>query len=128
MISFCMKPRGPSGTLLSGEPLADLLDRLHDAYAVGVNCTPAPRVEAQVGFLREALPDDVRVMAYANIGYADEAGNWVSTDAVDPGRYATYAWRWIDAGATIVGGCCGTTPDTIRAIARMGTESFSDRR
>ncbi len=117
IISFCTKSLGPAGILLSDEPLSDLLGELHDAYAVGVNCVAAPSVEAQVRFLRNALPGHVRIIAYANIGYADEAGNWVVTDAVDPARYAQYAQCWIDAGATIVGGCCGTTPRTIQAIA-----------
>ncbi len=117
IISFCTKSLGPAGILLSDEPLSDLLGQLHDAYAVGVNCVAAPSVEAQVRFLRDALPEHVRIIAYANVGYADEAGNWVLTDAVDPTRYAQYAQRWIDAGATIVGGCCGTTPGTMQAIA-----------
>ncbi|MFB3138728.1 MAG: homocysteine S-methyltransferase family protein [Phycisphaerales bacterium] len=117
IISFCTKSHGPAGVLLSGESVSDLLGELHDAYAVGVNCVAAPSVEAQVRFLRDALPDHVRIIAYANVGYADGAGNWVITDAVDPTRYAQYAQRWIDAGATIVGGCCGTTPRTIQAIA-----------
>jgi S-methylmethionine-dependent homocysteine/selenocysteine methylase len=96
-----------------------MLETLHDAHAVGVNCVAAPRVEAEVRFLREALPERVRIMAYANIGYADNAGNWVITDALEPAAYARYARRWIEAGATIVGGCCGTTPDTIRALAEL---------
>lgn len=114
--SFCTRSQGPPGILLSGEPLTDLLGDLHDAHAVGVNCVAAPSVEAQVRFLRKALPRGVRVSAYANIGYADTAGNWVTTDAVDPLQYAGYARRWLEAGATIVGGCCGTTPETIRAV------------
>jgi S-methylmethionine-dependent homocysteine/selenocysteine methylase len=117
MISLCTRPQGPPGTLLSGEAAAPLLERLHDARAVGVNCVAAPHVEAQVRHLRQTLPDHVRIMAYANVGHADDAGNWVITDAVDPQTYAGYAQRWIKAGATVVGGCCGTTPDTIRAIA-----------
>ena len=117
MVSFCARAAAAPGVLLSGEPVGPLLEMVHDAYAVGVNCVAAPHVEAQVRFLREALPDHVRIMAYANVGYADESGGWVITDAVDPQAYAQYALRWIEAGATIVGGCCGTTPDTIRAIA-----------
>ncbi|MHC4219668.1 MAG: homocysteine S-methyltransferase family protein [Planctomycetota bacterium] len=123
MISLCTGPRDPPGTLLSGEPAAPLLDLVHDARAVGINCVAAPQVEAQVRFLSERLPEGVEIMAYANIGYADEAGNWVITDAVDPETYAEYAQRWIEAGATMVGGCCGTTPETIR---KMGTDLFSD--
>ncbi len=117
IISFCTKSQAPAGILLSGESIGDVLGELQDAYAVGVNCVAAPSVEAQVRFLRELLPDRVRIIAYANVGYADEAGNWVITDAVEPTRYAQYAQRWLDAGATIIGGCCGTTPATIQAVA-----------
>ena len=121
LISFCSRSTGPPGVLLSGEPLGPFLGRLHDACAVGVNCVAAPAVEEQLRFLRQTLPEAVPVMAYANIGYADEAGNWISTDALEPDRYAGYAARWVEAGAAIVGGCCGTTPDTIRAVAgRLG--------
>jgi S-methylmethionine-dependent homocysteine/selenocysteine methylase len=118
MISFCTRGAGPPGVLLSGEPLRGLLEGLAGAFAVGVNCVPAPAVEAQVALLRRALPERVRVMAYANIGHADASGNWVITDAIDPARYAEYARQWVEAGASIVGGCCGTTPATIRAVAR----------
>ncbi len=116
--SFCTRSTGPPGILLSGEPLSDLAADLHDAAAAGVNCVAAPAMEAQVRLLRTILPPHVRVSAYANIGAADVAGNWITSDAVSPARYAEYARRWISAGATIVGGCCGTTPDTIRAVAR----------
>jgi S-methylmethionine-dependent homocysteine/selenocysteine methylase len=116
IVSFCARSDGPPGVLLSGEPLAPLLEELHDAAAVGVNCVAAPAMESQVKLLRETLPAGVAVAAYANVGFADEAGNWVSTNAVEPDRYAQYARAWIDAGATLVGGCCGTTPEAIRAI------------
>jgi homocysteine S-methyltransferase len=119
MLSVCTKPQGPPGVLLSGEPATPLLDRADNAYAIGVNCVAAPDLEAQVRFLAEALSPGARIMAYANVGYADEAGNWISTDAVDPARFAAHARRWVGAGATIVGGCCGTTPDTIRRMAAI---------
>jgi homocysteine S-methyltransferase len=118
MVSFCTRSTGPPGTLLSGEPIAAILDELHDAWAVGVNCVAAPAIEAQVVTLRVRLPATTRIIAYANIGYADQAGNWVTTDAVAPDRYAEFAASWIEAGASVIGGCCGTTPETIRAVSR----------
>ncbi len=117
MISFCTRGAGPPGVLLSGEPLLAMLPDLAGAFAVGINCIAAPGAEAQVAFLRRKLASRCRVMAYANVGHADASGNWVITDALDPARYASYAERWLDAGASIVGGCCGTTPATIRAVA-----------
>lgn len=119
MVSFCTRSTGPPGTLLSGEPIAAILDELHDASAVGVNCVAAPALEAQVAALRARLPATTRIIAYANIGYADQAGNWVTTDAVAPDRYAAYAETWVEAGASVIGGCCGTTPETIRAVSRL---------
>ncbi len=121
IVSFCFKRARPPGVLLSGEPLGALLDQLADARAVGVNCTAAAATEPQVRYLRQALPSRVGVAAYANIGSADSDGNWICTDAVDPDRYAEYAHAWVEAGATMIGGCCGTRPATIEAIAlRLG--------
>jgi homocysteine S-methyltransferase len=118
MISFCLKDTGPPGQTLLGRDLPDILPPLHDAYAVGVNCMPAPTIGPQVKLLRALLPSHVRVMAYGNVGRQLDDGRWVETDAVDPETYAGYAAEWVEAGAQIVGGCCGTTPETIRAMAR----------
>jgi homocysteine S-methyltransferase len=118
ILSFCARSSGPPGRALSGEEITGLLGTLGGARAVGVNCVAAPAVLAQVRLLRASLPAHVAVAAYANIGRADEQGNWVCTEAADPARYARAAREWIDAGATIVGGCCGTRPETIRAVAQ----------
>ena len=36
--------------------------------------------------------------------------------SLNPNEIGEYAIRFVEAGATIVGGCCGTTPDHIAAI------------
>ena len=117
MLSYCMQREGPPLETLAGESLTEYLGSLTEAWALGVNCTAAPNTESQVKLLRGIAPPGVRIAAYANIGYADPMGNWVSTDAVDPDRYTNYAAQWIADGATIIGGCCGTRPEMIRAIA-----------
>jgi homocysteine S-methyltransferase len=40
------------------------------------------------------------------------------TDAVSPTAYAAAARDWRALGASIIGGCCGTTPEHVRAVAR----------
>ena len=50
------------------------------------------------------------------MGYADDIKGWINTDTVDPDVYAGYVKNWIEAGASIVGSCCGTTPETIASI------------
>ncbi|MCP4759868.1 MAG: homocysteine S-methyltransferase family protein [Planctomycetes bacterium] len=115
-ISFCLRPDGPPGVLLDGEPLATILPSLASARFVGINCIAAPGMARQVAHLRSLLPGGQAIAAYANIGYADGDGAWVTTDAVEPARYAAYARAWVDAGAEYVGGCCGTTPETIQEV------------
>jgi homocysteine S-methyltransferase len=57
--------------------------------------------------------------AYANMGEIDPATGWPSTPALSPDEYAARAKQWLDRGATILGGCCGTTPAHIAALARI---------
>jgi methionine synthase I (cobalamin-dependent) len=56
---------------------------------------------------------DFPLIAYGNIGYADEEVGWINTDAENPNAYCEHAIRW---PVKIVGGCCGTTP---RHIAEL---------
>ncbi|MEM7422512.1 MAG: homocysteine S-methyltransferase family protein [Pseudomonadota bacterium] len=55
--------------------------------------------------------------AYPNAGYWIRP-DWQFIDQVEPSAYAIEAGKWIDAGAQIVGGCCGVGPDQIAAVAR----------
>ncbi len=133
ILSCCCRFEGPPGTLLSGESMADLLRALDQrlpagasaASAIGINCVAATDMERQVRSLRSILPANLDLIAYANVGRPDDQYGWVNTDAVDPARYAALASRWIEAGATMVGGCCGTTPATIRALAQAAAQKES---
>lgn len=56
--------------------------------------------------------------AYPNrTGYWD-GRQWVFTEQVTPEGYAGRARRWTELGASVIGGCCGTTPAMIEAVAR----------
>lgn len=118
ILSMCMKAEGPPGVLLNGPPMVDLLPALTEAFAVGVNCMDAMHMTDHVKLLRGLMPEKVRIAAYGNIGYSDEDGEWHDRGRMSDEQYADAVESWRDAGATIVGGCCGTTPETIRAVAR----------
>ncbi len=115
-ISFCLASGDQIGVLQDGARLADLIPDLLEASFIGINCISATSMQRQINHLRSCLPDTMPIMAYGNVGHADSEGGWVSTDAIEPKRYSSYAMDWIDSGANIVGGCCGTTPATISAI------------
>ncbi|HEY3062481.1 MAG TPA: homocysteine S-methyltransferase family protein [Chloroflexota bacterium] len=98
------------GNLLSGEPLPEV-----QADAVLVNCAPPEDIGRAVA--RHHLDG-----GYAHIGKFDPPSwkfeffpQFTGTDEWPPERYAKAAREW---GAQIVGGCCGTTPDHVRALTR----------
>ena len=86
----------------------------HGADVVGLNCSvgPAAMLEA---LERMARVTHVKLSAQPNAGKPREIEGrnlYLSS----PDYMASYARRFINAGVRLVGGCCGTTPDHIRAI------------
>ncbi len=116
MISFCLRADGEPGVLLSGESVETVGAGLDGASAIGVNCVAAPSITPHVRWLADRAASRQRVLAYGNVGRPDAEKGWVNTDAVDPDRYAAYAQEWRDAGASMIGGCCGTTVATITRL------------
>ena len=109
---------GRDGRLLSGEPLSAAVEALTELRpdALLINCTSAPEMSLPLAKLRAntSLP----VGAYGNVGFRDQHGNWMQTEAIKPEVYASYASQWRAAGATLIGGCCGTTPAHIAALRK----------
>jgi S-methylmethionine-dependent homocysteine/selenocysteine methylase len=102
--------------LLSGEPLAEAVEAIAPLEPLGVlvNCLPPSAVHTCLAVLRRfALPHGV----YANLGEPDGATGFTRTEECAPEEFAEHAASWQAAGARILGGCCGTTPDHLRAVA-----------
>lgn len=100
-----------------GEPLAECIEAVACATAVGVNCI-APALALDL--LRTAArATDKPLVVYPNSGetWDGRAPGW-SGCAVRPDALAEAAPAWVAAGARIVGGCCRTTPAHIAALAR----------
>jgi S-methylmethionine-dependent homocysteine/selenocysteine methylase len=103
--------------LLSGEPLERAAQRVaaDGAQAVGVNCLPPANVAACLPALASAgLPFGV----HANLGVPDPVSGFSRSPASGPEAFAAHVAGWCEAGARIVGGCCGTTPAHLQAAAR----------
>ena len=83
-------------------------------FSVGLNCAlGASEMRPHIRALSDIA--DTRVSAYPNAGLPNEMGGYDET----PEETAAHLGEWADAGlVNIVGGCCGTTPDHIRAIAQ----------
>jgi methionine synthase / methylenetetrahydrofolate reductase (NADH) len=83
---------------------------------IGTNCTIGPQrmlVVAEDLVRYSAVP----VSAQPNAGQPRRVGPRSFEFSIDGGYFARYLGRFADAGITLVGGCCGTTPTHIRAAA-----------
>ncbi len=104
-----------SGRTLSGQtPEAFWHSIMHaNPFSVGFNCAlGAQQLRPHVAAIAKAA--DVRVSAHPNAGLPNDLGGYDEM----PNETAAHLQEWTDAGlVNIVGGCCGTTPDHIRAIA-----------
>jgi enediyne biosynthesis protein CalE2 len=116
---------GDGGRLLSGEPIDAAARRVQDAGATAVliNCTTPARCTAALEVLagtcgvpigvypnvedRSELPENTPVDRYVPVAYG--VGQYVDTVAEWLARYPL----------TFVGGCCGSTPEHIRAVADL---------
>ena len=107
------------GALLSGESVADAARRVGELGVAGllINCTPAACLH--VALERLARATRLPVGAYGNVGHAESERGWAATDVLSPARYAAYAERWLRLGARLIGSCCGTGPEHIRALRRL---------
>ena len=110
-------------TVSHGEPLrecAALLDACPQILAVGVNCVPPQWAASLIGEIRAGTAKPVLV--YPNSGEGWDAATRCWTGSTDPGDFGRMAAEWFAAGAQIVGGCCRTRPEHIRAIVKAARQ------
>src|SRR5256885_7567203 len=105
------------GSMLAGQTIEAMWASLRYAkpLAFGMNCATGP----------EFMTDHIRTLSqltgefvscYPNAGLPDEEGKYLET----PTSLAAQLEKFVDHGwLNIVGGCCGTTEQHIRAIAQM---------
>lgn len=105
-------------TLLGDDP-AKVARRVADAGAdvIGVNCSGGPsqllRILKQ---MRQAVPHG-KFWVKPNAGWPEQVSGRIMYPA-DADYFGEYALQFREAGANVVGGCCGTTPQHIAAIRK----------
>jgi methionine synthase / methylenetetrahydrofolate reductase(NADPH) len=106
------------GKLLSGAPLQNFVAGVaqYKLDAIGMNCSVGPKA------MLEALEEfktltSLPISVQPNAGLPQNVGGR-NIYMTSPEYVAEYSKRYIQTGAVIVGGCCGTNPGHIRAIRR----------
>jgi len=92
------------------DELADL-----DLLAVGVNCAPGPMGALEI--LRNTTQTRLPLAALPNAGVLSRRDGRVYMPPATPAYLARFAKLSVELGASLVGGCCGTGAEHIRAIA-----------
>ena len=113
-LTICSFACGPEGQISSGLLLVDAFTKLRNlnAQIVGVNCID-PKGTVQ---LLKRVPAKFLLSAYPNAGYPeDHEGRLVYH--TEPEQLARQAGEMVAQGARLIGGCCGTNPRHIAAIA-----------
>ena len=110
-------------TVLGDDP-AKVAKTLNEAGAdvIGVNCSGGPaQLLRLLKTMRQAVPNG-RFSVMPNAGWPEQVGGRIMYPA-DPDYFGDYALSFREAGASVVGGCCGTTPQHIAAMRKALDES-----
>ncbi|KAJ0096065.1 hypothetical protein Patl1_16444 [Pistacia atlantica] len=110
----------------SGESFKECLhviNKSNKVKAVGINCAPPHFIESLICKFKELT--EKAIVVYPNSGevWDGRAKRWLPSKCFGEENFELFATRWRDSGAKLIGGCCRTTPSTIRAIS----ETFKER-
>lgn len=121
---------GTQVDLRSGETVAAAVEAVvDDVQAIIFNCSPPEAIGVALGHVRDALgsnPKGIRFGGYANAFVAKQEGYAANEvvlgrrEELTPGTYKDVCAAWVDAGATIIGGCCQMFPEHIEALTKLG--------
>ncbi|MDQ6821845.1 MAG: homocysteine S-methyltransferase family protein, partial [Actinomycetota bacterium] len=115
--SVSLLPQG--GKMLLGTDISSVLATLEalEVDVIGLNCSTGPEdMRDAIRFLGENSPVPVHCIPNAGLPLQGPAGETIFPE--EPGPLAEVLGEFVDRyGVSIVGGCCGTTPAHIQAIA-----------
>jgi S-methylmethionine-dependent homocysteine/selenocysteine methylase len=106
-------------SLMSGESLAEAVEALrpYPVAMIFANCAAPPVITSALRQVRELT--DLPFGGYANVGQVDDEVGWNPAGALRGDAYAAAAAEWLELGARVIGGCCGTHPEHTRALRRL---------
>ena len=117
---MCTMTVEADGSIFSGGNIIEAAASLEaaGADAVGVNCSVGPdQLLSVIRNIKENVTVPVIAKPNAGMPFIDDKGNAVYSMKAD--EFANHIKALVDAGAGIVGGCCGTTPEFIREVVKI---------
>lgn len=117
---MCSMTVEADGSIFSGGNAIEAALALESAgaSAVGINCSVGPdQLTAVVRNIKEAVSIPVLVKPNAGMPFIDDLGN--ASYSMDAKTFARHMKVLVENGATLIGGCCGTTPEYIYETAKV---------
>ncbi|PHT72420.1 Homocysteine S-methyltransferase 2 [Capsicum annuum] len=105
--------------VVSGDSLlecAAIGESCEKVLAVGINCTPPRFILDLILSIKPVTTKPILIYPNSGESYDGIRKEWVSNTGITDEDFVPYVNKWCEAGASLVGGCCRTTPNTIRAI------------
>ncbi|MBM4424063.1 MAG: bifunctional homocysteine S-methyltransferase/methylenetetrahydrofolate reductase [Chloroflexi bacterium] len=96
------------------------------ADVIGVNCSSGPAQVLRLLQMMKAAAPGAKFSAMPNAGWPERAGGRLMYPAT-PDYFGNYTAMFVEAGASIVGGCCGATPGHIASM-RAALDAMGSRR
>ncbi|KAK9051095.1 hypothetical protein SSX86_027721 [Deinandra increscens subsp. villosa] len=106
----------------SGESFADCIQVVNTSRrvaAVGINCAPPQFVHSLVQNFKKLTAKVIVVYPNSGETWDGVAKRWLPSKCFSDDKFNVLATRWRDAGAGLIGGCCRTTPSTIRDLSKV---------
>lgn len=101
----------------SGDRISDCaewLNRYERVVAIGVNCTPPKYILSLINEIHSHTEKPIVVYPNSGETYSADSHSW--NGASHGESFGSMAQLWYKKGARLIGGCCRTTPEDIRAI------------
>ncbi len=108
---------------LSGVTARQAVDRLSELGVAAAGANHGAGIQAALAALSEMDGNGLPLAAMPNIGLASMAGNRIIYPHASPEYFAEFAAHARSLGARVIGGCCGTTPTEVAAIASAVKEA-----
>ncbi len=112
-----------SGRTLTGTDPVTALITLQSlgADAVGCNCSTGPRQMVEIIKMMKPYAR-IPIMAKPNAGLP-KLVNGATVFDMGAEEFGTYTQSFLEAGVNLLGGCCGTSPEYIRQLSKVSTDS-----
>ncbi len=116
-VSFCTNAQG---NLLDNTPLARVVKEVetYNPLFIGVNCVSPEIATVTLQALKAITSRPLSVYAQGD-GMATDNQGWAFDAEKGIDDYVTHAQQWLQEGAQIIGGCCGTSPAYIEHIRAL---------